>query len=58
MLLASVEPATVLKLNRQTKMNRKPNASAKSKEVQPTAQSNTLHHICFCPNRTAEIEVI
>jgi hypothetical protein len=28
------------------------NASAKSKEVQPTAQTNALHHICFCPNRT------
>jgi hypothetical protein len=33
------------------------NASAKSKEVQPTAQANALHHICFCPNRTTEIEL-
>jgi hypothetical protein len=32
------------------KMNRKPNASAKSKEVQRHPQANTqLHHICFCP---------
>jgi len=36
--------------NRQ-KMNKKANASTKSKEVQPHPQANTqLHHICFCPN--------
>jgi len=32
------------------KMNRKANASAKSKEVQRHPQADTrLHHICFCP---------
>lgn len=32
------------------KMNRKANALAKSKEVQPYPQADTqLHHICFCP---------
>lgn len=31
-------------------MNRKANASAKSKEVQRHPQADTrLHHICFCP---------
>ena len=31
-------------------------ASAKSKEVQRHPQANAeLHHICFCPNRTADI---
>lgn len=30
-------------------MNGQANASAKSKEVQPTTQANALHHICFLP---------
>ncbi|HMX77318.1 MAG TPA: hypothetical protein PK841_04035 [Chitinophagaceae bacterium] len=36
-------------------MNEQANASAKSKEVQRHPQANAqLHHICFCPNRTTE----
>jgi len=32
---------------------RKANASAKSKEMQPNAQADPqLHHICFCRNHT------
>jgi hypothetical protein len=42
--------------NKRTENERQnANASAKSKEVQPTAQANALHHICFCPNRTVDI---
>jgi len=44
---------TVQQTNDRNMTERKANASAKSKEVQPNAQANPqLHHICFCPNRT------
>ena len=44
---------TVQQTNDINMTERKANASAKSKEVQPKAQADTqLHHICFCPNRT------
>jgi hypothetical protein len=38
-------------------MKRQAHASAKLKEVQPTAKANALHHICFCPNHTIETEL-
>jgi hypothetical protein len=40
---------TVQQTNNRNMTERKANASAKSKEVQPNAQANPqLHHICFC----------
>ena len=40
-------------------MNRRANASAKSKEVQRHPQANAqLHHICFCPNRTSTFRLL
>jgi hypothetical protein len=42
---------TVQQKNDRNMTERKANASAKSKEVQPNAQANPqLHHICFCPD--------
>jgi hypothetical protein len=41
---------TVLKRQKMNKVNA--NASAKSKELQPTHKADALQHICFCPNRT------
>jgi hypothetical protein len=50
---------TVQQTNDRNMTERKANASAKSKEVQPTAQANPqLHHICFCPNRTTKTFII
>jgi hypothetical protein len=41
---------TVQQTNDRNMTERKANASAKSKEVQPNAQADPqLHHICFCP---------
>ena len=42
---------TVQQTNDRNMTERKANASAKSKEVQPNAQADPqLHHICFCPD--------
>lgn len=46
--------------NEQTNERRyRAHASAKSKEMQRHPQAIAqLHHICFCPNRTADIDHI
>ena len=50
---------TVLQTNNRNMTERKANASAKSKEVQPHAQADPqLHHICFCPDRTPTIFMV
>lgn len=50
---------TVQQTNDRNMTKGKANASAKSKEVQPKAQTDPqLHHICFCPNRTTTTFII
>jgi hypothetical protein len=46
---------TVLTINDRQKMNKKANASAKSKELQPNTQADTVAAHLLLPKRTTTI---